>query len=170
MMARDHNHSRLHASIAVWLMVTIGGCISNSNPPSEGIGVECNSVEEFIQLWTNAYEKNDRAEMSRLLFSQDLPKPFIESNLDVLMTFAGKHRVTDPQIDRFRGEMKPYLYEGQELLSNVQPQWMVSVVTKGNEGYEGGESKFTAQFAVGESTKGRYGIVFGELVEPPTAP
>lgn len=128
----------------------------------QGTGVKCGSIEQFLDYWTRAYDNGNNKALLNLIFSEGIPKSLIDEYSGLFTAYAGKHRVSKTEFAPYTGKVRPYDWNGKEVLSPIRPKWLVTINTEGNEGFEGQKSTYTVRFAVGETDDGRFGIPFGD--------
>lgn len=154
--------------VSVVSLMSLVGCY-NINDGTSGDGVKCNTVEEFVEHWSDAYDQGNISALKRTLLLEGIPEKCIRDALPILTTYAGKHKVTDHEIEQFTGEGKPYECDGEMILSAIEPKWIITIDTRGNEGFEGAESIFRTRFVVGQTNDGRFGILPGDYgIKPVT--
>jgi hypothetical protein len=145
-----------------------GGCNRTGSTPQKMAekGVVCDSIDDFINQWSDAYDQGDTQHIEKLILPSDIPAQCIRDSIAILTTYSGRHRVVNSGYVAYEGKIKPCQCEGNEYFAHPIPSWIVTIDTEGHEGYEGATSKFSTSFAVGKLQDGRFGIVLGEYMTP----
>ncbi|MCH8046999.1 MAG: hypothetical protein IID44_25130 [Planctomycetes bacterium] len=129
-------------SLAIVLSMT--GCAEQMNRPR--------SKEAFVKEYTTAFDRGDTERVLSLVDWNGVPKPLRELYERLLTLHAGKHKVSDARLVKYKPDPKINdTYRGRKVITNSKPSYWFEVTTKGNLGFEGGSSENTLKFPVGEA-------------------